>query len=89
MNAPSILTTTEFATGAGSGNLTGIMRRLGDSWCRLMHDSLMWPIHGQYQCRRCGRRRPVPWAQRDETRVPAARQFETLSARRYGLARQL
>jgi hypothetical protein len=34
-----------------------------DLWCRVMHNSLMWPIHGQAQCRRCGRRRPVPWAQ--------------------------
>jgi hypothetical protein len=22
----------------------------------------MWPIHGEYQCRTCGRRYPVPWA---------------------------
>jgi hypothetical protein len=29
---------------------------LGTIWCSLMHDSVMWPIHGQYQCRTCGRR---------------------------------
>jgi hypothetical protein len=46
-------------------NLSGMMRRMGDWWCTLMHNSVMWPIHGQYQCRRCGRSRPVPWAQPD------------------------
>jgi hypothetical protein len=29
---------------------------LGAIWCGLMHESVMWPIHGQYQCRTCGRR---------------------------------
>jgi hypothetical protein len=28
-----------------------------------MHDAAMWPIHGQYQCRTCGRRYAVPWAE--------------------------
>jgi hypothetical protein len=32
---------------------------LGAIWCGLMHESLMWPIHGQYQCRKCGRRYPA------------------------------
>jgi hypothetical protein len=36
--------------------------KLGTLWCALMHDSPMWPIHGQYQCRICGRRYAVPWA---------------------------
>jgi hypothetical protein len=31
-------------------------------WCDLMHDSPMWPIHGQYECRTCGRHYLVPWA---------------------------
>ena len=31
-------------------------------WCEAVHDSPMWPIHGQYQCRTCGRRYPVEWA---------------------------
>jgi hypothetical protein len=30
-------------------------------WCELMHDSPMWPIHGRYQCRTCGRHYSVPW----------------------------
>ena len=32
---------------------------LGAIWCGLMHESVMWPIHGQYQCRKCGRRYPA------------------------------
>jgi hypothetical protein len=32
---------------------------LGAIWCGLMHESVMWPIHGQYQCRTCGRRYPA------------------------------
>ena len=36
--------------------------KLGNRWCDLMHDSPMWPIHGQYQCRTCGRHYLVPWA---------------------------
>jgi hypothetical protein len=35
--------------------------KLGAMWCGFMHDSPMWPIHGQYQCRACGRHYPVPW----------------------------
>jgi hypothetical protein len=36
--------------------------KLGMLWCDLMHDSPMWPIHGRYECRTCGRRYAVPWA---------------------------
>jgi hypothetical protein len=32
-------------------------------WCRTMHSSPMWPSHGHYQCRTCGREYPVPWEQ--------------------------
>ena len=35
--------------------------RLGAWWCRAMHDSPMWPVHGHYRCRACGRNFPVPW----------------------------
>lgn len=35
--------------------------KLGKLWCVSMHDSPMWPIHGRYQCRTCGRHYPVPW----------------------------
>ena len=33
--------------------------RIGAIWCKLTHQSLMWPAHGHYQCRRCGRRYPA------------------------------
>lgn len=33
--------------------------RIGTIWCSLAHESPMWPIHGHYQCRRCGRRYPA------------------------------
>jgi hypothetical protein len=39
-------------------------------WCGLMHDAAMWPMHGQYECRTCGRHYPVPW--REEKSQPRA-----------------
>jgi hypothetical protein len=39
-----------------------VIQQVGASWCRLMHARAMWPIHGAYQCRVCGRSYPVPWA---------------------------
>ena len=33
-----------------------IWSRIGAIWCTLTHDSLMWPAHGYYGCRTCGRR---------------------------------
>jgi hypothetical protein len=36
-----------------------VQRRIGARWCGLMHESLMWPVHGHYQCRTCGRRYPA------------------------------
>ena len=32
---------------------------IGIAWCRMMHQSVMWPVHGQYECRTCGRRYPA------------------------------
>jgi hypothetical protein len=34
---------------------------LGSLWCSLVHEAPMWPIHGQYGCRTCGRLHRVPW----------------------------
>ena len=34
---------------------------MGDLWCRLMHDDITWPSHGQYRCRRCNLVHLVPW----------------------------
>ncbi len=35
--------------------------RIADFWCKLMHTEPMWPSHGQYECRTCGRRHRVCW----------------------------
>jgi hypothetical protein len=37
------------------------MSYLAKWWCTTIHDSPMWPSHGHYQCRTCGREYPVPW----------------------------
>jgi hypothetical protein len=37
------------------------MSNLAEIWCRTMHGSPMWPSHGHYECRTCGREYPVPW----------------------------
>lgn len=50
--------TTSFYSSAGTAST---IERLAEAWCRLMHDSAMWPAHGQYQCRSCGRHYAVPW----------------------------
>jgi hypothetical protein len=39
------------------------LERLGTVWCQVMHDAAMWPVHGEYECRSCGRHYPVPWAE--------------------------
>jgi len=39
-----------------------LFERLGAQWCRIMHDSPMWPVRGRYRCRACGRSYVVPWA---------------------------
>ena len=39
-----------------------LFERLRVRWCRMMHDSPMWPMRGLYRCRTCGRRFPVEWA---------------------------
>ena len=39
-----------------------LLERLGVQWCRIMHDSPMWPVRGRYRCRACGRSYVVPWA---------------------------
>jgi hypothetical protein len=35
--------------------------KIAGFWCRLMHSEPMWPSHGQYECRTCGRRHRVCW----------------------------
>ena len=53
--------TTSFNFSAGTAST---IERLAGAWCRLMHDAAMWPAHGQYQCRSCGRHYAVPWMER-------------------------
>jgi hypothetical protein len=36
-------------------------RYIAELWCKMWHQSPMWPSHGHYQCRTCGREYPVPW----------------------------
>jgi hypothetical protein len=42
-----------------------LLRRVSEGvargWCHTMHPAPMWPIHGEYRCRRCLRQHPVPW----------------------------
>jgi len=52
--------------------------RIADLWCRLMHAAPMWPAHGQYECRTCGRRYPV-W---DQPFPAAPRAMDEARARR-------
>jgi hypothetical protein len=33
-----------------------LRRRIGTVWCDLLHESLLWPARGHYECRTCGRR---------------------------------
>ena len=40
-----------------------IPEKLRILWCQWKHSAAMWPIHGRYACRICGRSYRVPWAQ--------------------------
>jgi hypothetical protein len=39
--------------------LENLRTQVGTLWCNVMHDSAMWPVHGEYQCRTCGRHYPA------------------------------
>jgi len=39
--------------------------KMAQGWCRLMHNSPMWPINGRYQCRRCFQYHPIAWDMQD------------------------
>jgi hypothetical protein len=36
-----------------------LVERIAEAWCRNMHDGVMWPYRGHYQCRKCFREYPV------------------------------
>lgn len=42
--------------------MEAMINRLNQLWCEIMHDAPMWPIHGRYECRTCGRHYQVDWA---------------------------
>ena len=46
------------------GNM--LLKRLRELWCKAMHDSVMWPVDGHYECRVCGCRYEVPWMSESE-----------------------
>ena len=65
-----------------------LLECLGIWWCRMMHNSPMWPISGHYRCRACGRNFVVSWAgsqvdepvadvNRTEQRSPSAQPDQT------------
>jgi len=54
-------------------------KRIGDLWCKLVHTEPMWPSHGQYECRTCGRRFQVVWGQPTAAPRAMARPPETLA----------
>ena len=56
---------------SGRNSFEEIASRVGNWWCEVMHDAPMWPIHGVYECRTCGRRHIAPWAQPGEIRAVA------------------
>jgi hypothetical protein len=59
--------------------------QIADLWCRLMHTALMWPSHGQYECRTCGRRHRVCWEQRPPAEpCVMAMSFETRAQNAFG-----
>jgi hypothetical protein len=33
--------------------------QVGTVWCTLAHNKVMWPVHGHYECRECGRLYPA------------------------------
>lgn len=41
--------------------MLSIRSKLGEFWCRLVHEEIMWPVNGYYECRVCLRRYPVVW----------------------------
>ena len=42
-------------------NRPSLFDKMGTLWCRTMHNSIMWPMHGRYQCRTCLRYHVIPW----------------------------
>lgn len=52
-----------------------LMETLAKVWCSLVHDSPMWPMHGRYECRVCGREYPVEWSETAAKERPGRREL--------------
>ena len=63
MNWDQMAGTGKPGTVYNDGSMVHSQAHIGDLWCRLMHTEPMWPTHGQYECRNCGRRFRVCWEQ--------------------------
>ncbi len=48
-----------------------LLDQFSEAWCKTMHPSPMWPIHGAYRCRACHRSFPVEWEAKSRTAAPA------------------
>lgn len=59
-----------------------MMEKLNNLWCSMMHDAPMWPMHGRYECRTCGREIPVEWAGTNLEQPAAARPVATFTLAR-------
>ena len=51
------------------------MVRIGNFWCRLMHDEPMWPMYGWYECRTCGRQHRAWQDENFKPETPWSRQL--------------
>lgn len=49
-----------------------LVERIGETWCMSMHQEVMWPMRGKYQCRTCLREYPVVF-ETPESQPPARR----------------
>lgn len=63
----------------GPANPVSFIDTIGRIWCRLMHDALMWPMHGEYECRICMRRFPVAWGEAPKKTVSTVKPVAVLS----------
>jgi hypothetical protein len=46
---------------SGGGEI--MIERFSEMWCKNVHRSAMWPIHGKYTCAKCLREHAVEWAE--------------------------
>lgn len=60
--------------------ISSIGASLGQLWCQTVHSEPMWPVKGEYKCRRCQRSFKVPWEQKTgKIAVPPASETAVVS----------